>query len=217
MEYKELYRLTVAHTYYENNRIDIRIFPDDTTRKLMDSLNVITRSRRSGFSVIAPLSDDGRFAKSLEKLTECRFIVYPSHKNFVLVTDLPDQEEILHFTNIGLPTDSGDLIKDTTTFTTMHEGFKAIAVVTIDLSEFASKDSMDNTEFKISFASKTVMWKYYFVHLSKDADFEIKTRNQYPNFSAMSVDKDARANSLLVKFPDSYIVAFQSDEAIPYR
>lgn len=218
MRYKELFQITVKHPYYLDQWVDIEIYPDARTERLLKSLNVITKSTSSGFKVVAPVSTDGSFNGKLEELRACRFLMYPTHSSFIHVTELNTSadNEVLHFTNVGLLRSSHELKVGAITHSSSSNGFVAIGVMTIDTTGLIAKDGSVAPNYQLVFECQTVVWKYYFIHNTEDADFEISSREEQHSFSEMDLQSDSIGNTLKVKFPESYIIGFQSDQAIPY-
>lgn len=218
MRYKELFQITVKHPYYGDHWKDIEIYPDSRTEKLMRTLKVFVKSMNSGFNVLAPVSEDNHFFKNLQKLRECKFLIYPSDSTFIQVTNLKTDVdgEILHFTNEGLMPESTQLKIESTVHQSKNKGYEAVGVITVDFMHMIEENKTHIPKYEVVFDSQAVVWKYYFIHNTEDADFEISSREQQPSFSQMHLESDAIAETLKVKFPESFIVGFQSDEAIPY-
>ncbi|MEL6562349.1 MAG: hypothetical protein AAFQ94_29525 [Bacteroidota bacterium] len=218
MRYKELFRITIKHPYYEDQRMDIEIYPDSRTERLMKSFNVITKSGSSGFQVVAPVSYDDRFFQKLKQLKECKFIIYPTKAAFIHVTDLKtDQKnEVLHFTNRGMSVESSELKIESTIHQDTFKGFKSIGVLTVDLLNLLETENLQPPNYEVVFDNKTVVWKYYFIHNNEEAEFEISSREKEHSFAEINIENDSIANTLKMKFPDSDVIGFQSDKSIPY-
>ena len=113
MKYAPLFRLDLAHAFYQDGRCpDFMITPAQDTQRMLGKYQCMVRARPSGILVIAAVDDQAQPRIPLSEDAVFRFLLRLQNADFALFTDLSDLEDKLAplYTNATLSSGEGALV-----------------------------------------------------------------------------------------------------------
>ncbi|MEL6555678.1 MAG: hypothetical protein AAFQ63_19785 [Cyanobacteria bacterium J06621_11] len=241
MPYQSLFSLTLTHDYYQDRRCpDLSLEPTATCQKIMRDHRLLLKLQPDGLRIMATVAESGQPEIPLSDDLSFMFFLKLSGPNFHRFSALPteyDAARSLHvFTNHdfdtpgtmslspsvaqleGLTRSSSALaqsIADAIDIKKLNQT-NVFGLVEISNNSTISLDASEPSRFRLNFAAKQHIWKYYLIADRAQSDlFSIADKEATLSFSKAEIGEGDRIlTTIQHRFPTSQPILFQSSQPV---
>ena len=246
MNYQRLFCLTIFHDYYQDQTCpDFTIEPTQACRKLLQGHRLLVKPMVNGLWVMVPLDDFQQPVIPLAESLVFTFLLKLKSQAFVsftqLATDYDAVQSLYAFSNQNLETPGVSelspilvqrfvLSQPAANQSALEQRWahvsdlkiagrdKVFGLVEIHRNGSLVTAPLQTSEFKIRFAVKQQIWKYYLIaaNAAQSATFSIQDKDANIAFMKADIDPSDRVLALIQhRFPSSQPVLFQSEAPVP--
>ena len=246
MHYQRCFSLSIFHDYYKDHTCsDFTIEPTRVCQKLLSGHRLILKPTVNGLWVLMPVNGEQQPIFPLAESLTFTFLLKLKHPGLLSFTQLDADysaiASLYSFSNQTLTTPGvANLPAVLMQRSDLHPANPALTDLTTRLAKITELNSAERktvfgvveihnngslstrpptiSEFRITFAAKAQIWKYYLVaaKTSQSSPFSIQDKNAEIAFVPKELDPSDRvATAIQHRFPDSQPVLFQSETQIP--
>ena len=246
MHYQRCFSLSIFHDYYRDNACsDFIIEPTRACQKLLKGHRLLIKPTINGLWVLTPVDAEQQPVFPLAASVTFTFLLKLKNPEFISFTQLDADysaiASLYSFSNQTLQTPgTADLSPLLVQRSALHEFnpdasdletrlAKVIELKTAERKTVFGVANLHNngsiptngstvSEFRIPFAAKTKIWKYYLIAAknSQSAPYSIHDKDAEIAFAPVEMEPSDRvAISIRHRFPESQPILFQSETRVP--
>lgn len=217
MKYQAFFEIELEHSYTSDALAYAKIQPDAATVKRLQGDRLLLKRTPNGLLVLAPTNGENIDLPAFGANEKLGFNIFSNKADFRELTDfssIEDHQSLL-FSNRDLVSDTSDLGVSGISANEKLNGFPQVGRVEILLDRITIGADGKAPTYTVRFASKSMIWKYYFI--TKDDAANLSINHKSLSFKRLDEDAtDVVFNKLKTNFtPEGlHIKAFESEQLL---